>query len=342
MNSKQDLTRAELVRRRRAQRPVKELQQTTKRALKPGVPVTSRTPILPPRATSLSVTSSPRLVAKPRRFNIALGLPEIHLHRPGISMPRLHANWRLVSIILALLLGAVMYLMLTLPYFFIPAATVLGNNRLSREEINTVLGVSGQSIFTIQPQDVQTRLLTNYPELLSAEVNVYLPNYVYVTVSERQPVILWQRGEGYTWIDSAGVAFRPRGFVEGLVPVTALDEPPAGAALDSLSPPPYMQKEIVDAILALSPLVPAGSTMTFDSAQGLGWTDSRGWKVSFGTSAADMPLKMRVYQSLVDSLTARGRFPEYINVVYPDAPFYRMSENAVEASTEEETVSGEQ
>ena len=334
MRDRRELSRAELVRRRRAQRTAKEFEQSSRRALKPIVPVTARIP-------AHAVTSKPRLVAKPRRFNVALGLSELLLQKPHFSIPRFHANWRMISILSVLLLGGTIYLTLTLPYFFVPGATTLGNNRLSSAEINTVLGVTGQSIFAVQSQEIETRLLMNYPELLSAEVNVYLPNQVYVTVAERQPVILWQIGAGYTWIDAAGVAFRPRGFVEGLVPVSALDEPPAGAEADTLGPPPYMQRELVDAILALSPLVPAGSTLTFDSAEGLGWTDSRGWKVSFGASPKDIPLKMRVYQSLVDSLIARGRFPEIINVVYADAPFYRMPENAIEDSTEEIVSSGQ-
>ncbi len=337
MSDRRELSRAELVRRRRAQRTAKELEQTAKRALKPIVPVTSRTPTVP-------ISSKPRLVSRPRRFNIALGLPEFHLHRPKISMPRLHANWRLVSILFSLLLGVAIYLAFTLSYFFVPSATVLGNVRLSRDEITTVLGVVGQSIFTVQPDELETRLRMNYPELLSAEVNVYLPNHVYVTVSERQPLILWQKGEGYTWIDQSGVAFRPRGLEAGLVSVVAVDEPPAGLSdlTDPLSPPPYMQKELVDAILALSPLLPAGTTMTFDSTQGLGWVDPRGWQAAFGTSAHDMPLKIRVYQSLVDSLMARTVFPETINVVYADAPFYRIAVTETEESTEEETVDSEQ
>ena len=334
MSDRRELTRAEIARRRRAQRTANEMEQTTKRAVKPMVAVTSRTPI----------SSKPRLVAKPRRFNIALGLPEFHFHKPKISMPRIHANWRLASMLISLLLGAAIYLAFTLPYFFVPSATVLGNARLNRDEITNVLGVVGQSIFTVQPDELETRLRMNYPELLSAEVKVYLPNHVYVTVTERAPVILWQKGEGYTWIDATGVAFRPRGLEAGLVPVVAVDEPPAGLPdlTDLLSPPPYMQKELVNAIIALSPLLPAGSTMTFDSAQGLGWTDPRGWQAYFGTSAHDMPLKIRVYQALVDSLTARNLVPEYISVVYADAPFYRMAVSETEESTEAETVDGEQ
>lgn len=333
MSGKPELTRAEIARQRRAQRAAKEMEQTTKRAVKPMASVTSRTPTIP-------VSSKPRLVAKPRRFNIALGLPEFHLHRPKFIMPRLHANLRLASIIISLLLGVAIYLAFSLPYFFVPGATVLGNLRLTREEITAVLGVTGQSIFTVQPDELEARLRMNYPELLSADVEVYLPNHVYVTVKERTPVIIWQQGEGYTWIDATGVAFRPRGLEAGLVPVIAVDDPLPGIAPkdDLLSPPPYMQKELVDAILALSPLLPAGTTMTFDPAQGLGWTDPRGWKAVFGTSAHDMPLKARVYQSLVESLTARSVTPIYINVVYPEAPYYRLAVIETEDSVEEETV----
>ena len=337
MSERRELTRAEAARRRRAQRAAKEMEQTTKRAVKPMVAVTSRTPTIP-------ISSRPRLVARPRRFNIALGLPEFHLHKPKFAMPRIRANWRFASILISILLVAAIYLAFTLPYFFVPSATVLGNNRISREEITSILGVVGQSIFTVQPDELETRLRMNYPELLSAEVKVYLPNHIYVTVSERAPVILWQKGEGYTWVDATGVAFRPRGMEAGLVPVVAADEPLPGISVtdDLFSPPPYMQKELVDAILALSPLLPAGETMTFDSTHGLGWKDPRGWQAYFGMSAHDMPLKIRVYQSLVDSLMARSVYPEYINVVYPEAPYYRMAvtepEAATETVSEEETV----
>ena len=319
MSDKRVLTRSEIARQRRAQRAAKELTQTSKRALKPVVPVS--------RVAPVPIVVNRKHVANQRRFNVALGLPEIHLHKPSISVQRLHASWRLASVFIALLLTTAVYLVLTLPYFHVPSATVLGNNRLSHDEIESVLGVLGQSIFTVQPDQVAMRLRMNYPELLSAQVNVYLPNHVYVTVTERQPVIVWQQDSGYTWIDATGVAFRPRGSVTGLVPVIGLAVPPAGVPPldDPVSAPPYMQKELVDAILALAPNVPAGTTMVFDRSFGLGWTDNRGWKSFFGTSAHDMPLKVRVYQSLVDSLVKRGTVPSFISVMYPDAPFYRVA-----------------
>jgi hypothetical protein len=323
MNGKRELTRAEIARQRRAQRAAKELEQTSMRALKPVMPITSR-------VTKTPVVSQPQRIGGRtfRRFNVSLGLPEIHLQKPTTTISRLRSEWRIVSLFTAILLSTAIYLALTQPYFHVPNITLLGNNRLSREEVEAVLGVTGQSIFTVQPGELETRLHMNFPELASLAVNTYLPNHVYVTVTERQPVILWQKDDDFTWIDSSGVAFRPHGEASGLVPVIGLTVPPAGIAPadDPLSPPPYMQKELVDAILILAPNVPEGSTMVFDSTNGLGWTDSRGWKVFFGTSAQDMPLKISVYNSLVDSLTSRGLIPEFISVVYPDAPFYRMAE----------------
>ena len=267
MSDKQELSRSEIARQRRAQRARKELEQTSKRASKP-VAMVAR---VVPRDTANRAADHKRF-AKQRRFGIALGLPEIYLHKPSIANQRLFASWRLASISIAVVLGVVIYLALSLPYFRVPNATVQGNNRITREEIESVTGIVGQSIFTIQPNEVETRLRMNYPELLSAQVKVYVPNHVYITVGERQPVILWQQDGGYTWIDATGVAFRPRGAVTGLIPVQGLVTPPIGtpAPDDPLAPPPYIQKELVDAILALAPPCLPTQQWSLIAALGLG------------------------------------------------------------------------
>jgi hypothetical protein len=343
MSDKRNLTRAEQVRRRRNERATKELQQTAKQATKPIVKVSSRTPTMP----IMVVTPKKQ---DQRRFNIALGLPEFHLKKPKLTMPKFsmprmpryhfHANWRLGALILALVFVVALVLAFQLPYFYVPSASVFGNTRIASEEINGIIGVSGRSIFTVQPDELERRLRLNYPEITSAQVEVYLPNVVYVTVTERQPVIVWQQNGGFTWIDGTGVAFRPRGEAADLVVIDAVDAPPAGiqTSTDAYSPPPFIQKEMVDAALALAPLVPAGTTLTYSVADGFGWKDPRGWTVAFGTSANDMPLKIRVYQALVDSLVQRGRTPEFISVVHPDGPYYRMAATTNIEETQETVV----
>lgn len=319
MSKKREQSRAEVVRKRLVKENAKRVEQATQRAYKAvqTVPVRSKG----------FVAKKPRRGSNSRRFNAAVGTPGLDLQRPTIVLPFLRTGSRLASFSLALILSVAIFLAWTIPYFHATWATVVGNNRLSVEEINAALGIAGKSIFTIQPHEVETRLRMNYPDLSSVKVDVYLPNYVYVYVTERQPVIVWQQGDSYTWIDDSGVALRPQGDVTGLVPVVGLATPPADIAKpdDPVSPPSYLSKDMVDAILVLAPSVPAGTSMTYDPRNGLGWTDSRGWKVFFGTGAKDMPLKVRVYQSLVDSLVARGLYPEFISVIYPDAPYYRMA-----------------
>ena len=328
MSDKRENTRAEQVRRRRNERSTRELEQTTQRALKPMVKVTSRTKPAP-------VVIAPKEKERKRRFNVALGMPEIHLKKPKFSMPRIRANWRLASFILAILFGTAITLAFTLPYFYVSSAAVVGNSRITSDEINGVTGIAGKSIFTIQPDEMERLLRLNFPELTAATVDVSLPNIVNITVVERQPVILWQQNGGFTWIDTAGVAFRPRGSADGMIVVNALDAAPAGLpSNDPYSPPAFLSQELVDAIRALAPLVPANTTMTYSIADGLGWVDPLGWKVAFGTSAQDMPLKMRVYQSLIDSLAQRGKTPVFISVIHPDGPYYRMAEN-IEVTSEE-------
>jgi len=245
---------------------------------------------------------------------------------------------RVLSLGLVLSLALALYLVWNLDAFRVSAPLVTGNVRLSAEEIEAALAAGGQPIFMLQPAQLATRLRLNYPELRSAQVTVYFPNTLWVRVSERAPIILWQTGDRYTWIDESGIAFRPRGQVDGLIPVAAASSPPGGVPIldDPLSPDPYLAAELVEAIRVLAPSVPGGTAMTYDAQNGLGWQDARGWQVSFGSSAKDIALKLRVYQSLTDSLSARGLVPEFISVAYPDAPFYRMAEGTESCSADGE------
>ncbi len=256
-------------------------------------------------------------------------MPGIEVRMPDVRITSVAIKSRLLSGFLSLLLGIALYLAATLPEFHAAAPQVSGNQRISAEEINSVLSSTGQSIFLLTGSDLETRLRLNYPDLESAHVTVGLPNVVTVSVVERKPVLLWQQGNGYTWIDANGVAFRPRGATENVIPVAALASPPAAGTatqIDPLSPVPFISPDLVKAIQTLAPQVPSGAVIEYEPKYGLGWADNRGWKVFFGNSTKDMALKLQVYQSLVDSLTQKGIFPAFISVQYANAPYYRMSQ----------------
>ena len=323
MSSKRDLSRAELVRTR--------LRQQAKKRPVLNSAITTRT--LPPiiSRADMTYTVQQKLVipSTRRRFQAAFSIPGFAIRMPGISLPRIEIKSRLLSFFLCLLLGTALYLAFTLPEFQVTKAQIQGNQRINSDDINSVLSSTGQPIFVIMPSDLETRLRLNFPELASAKVTVGLPNLLTVNVVERNPIILWQQGGGFTWIDAGGVAFRPRGSTDNLITVSAVASPPpvsTSSANDPLSPLSYLPVDMVKSIQILAPSVPAGTTMVYDPRYGLGWSDPRGWQVSFGSDAKDMSLKLHVYQSLVTSLTQQGIIPTFISVQYANAPYYRMSQ----------------
>jgi POTRA domain-containing FtsQ-type protein len=319
MREKKDLTRAEEVRLRRENESAKRVKRAGKEATRPVPVVTTRA-----HRTAASVRKPARNAR--RRFQVALPILPTDDVRT-ISFPRPRFGMRAVSFILAAVIGTAIYLAYNLPYFRVTQAQVLGNQMLSSPEIDSVMGLTGRPIFSLKPADLETRLRLNFPELVSADVIVSLPNHVSVTLVERHPVVRWEQGGGYTWIAEDGVAFRPRGDMPELISVIAESAPALTlSASDPLNPTPFISTGMVQALKELAGHVPPGMSIIYSPDFGFGWNDPRGWRVYFGTSANDVELKMRVYESLVNSLTQRGIRPAMINVTFPTAPYYRMSQ----------------
>ncbi len=321
MSEKREITRADLVRIRRERENKKQMKRAALEAARPIPQGTTR--------ADLEMTKPRRKSASPgrgrRRFQIALPLSRTDFR--AIHMPRLRLGWRTLSLIFATALGLLIYLAFQRPELRVVEAEITGNQLLAPSELNSVLNVAGQPIFVLIPEDLETRLRLHYPELVSVKVEVSMPNHVSVNIVERQPVIRWEQGGGYTWIAEDGIAFRPRGEVLGLISVVALSGPAIeNVSVDPLTPAPFISTEMVQSLKGLAGHVPPGESILYDAGLGFGWNDPRGWRVYFGTSANDVELKMRVYESMVASLTQRGIRPALINVTYPTAPYYRMSQ----------------
>ena len=324
MSEKKTLNRAEEVRQRRKRAEeqalvTQSMERRTRRAVTPP-PVTTRRVSV----DAATVRSTPKLA---RQYQaVAAASATGRLHAP--SLPRIRVGWRLLSFFLVLLLGVGIYYAYTLPMFRISGVTLTGNQYLSAEEANAALGLNGMPIFLLEPEKVETALRLNFPEIASADVTVELPNRVIITMSERQPVIRWEQGNAYAWLDAEGVALRPRAEVSGLVVVQASGAPPTGpaSASDPLSPVPFADAKVIETARVLAPYAPQGSALLYDPKYGIGWTDSRGWTVWFGSSPEQADMKLRVYIVLVESLTQRGIIPIMINVAYPSAPYYRLGQ----------------
>src|SRR5215207_811425 len=327
MSEKKETNRAELVRLRRETDSSRRVERAKKEVTRSVTPATARSKqsnAEPKRRSArYGTTRSTR-----RRFQNALLPVAPDAEFRGISIARPHLGRRLPSFLVALLFGAALYFVFNTPQLRVVEAQVTGNQMLTPAEINSTLEIAGQPSFLLIPSKLEERLRLTYPELLAARVHIALPNLVSVSIAERNPVIHWQQGEGYTWIAEDGVAFRPHGDGQGLISVVALSAPPVEGlvAPDPRAPAPFISPEMVQALEGLAGHVPPGVPVLYAAEFGFGWNDPRGWRVYFGTKASDVELKVRVYESLVASLTQRGIQPALINVTYPTAPYYRLSE----------------
>jgi cell division septal protein FtsQ len=323
MSENNDVSRSELVRQRRAREQRQRVSRSVQEATRPVAPITARNKPVAPRSKS----AKPRQNAR-RRFHIAMPVvPDASRAGRRISLPRPRFGWRFVSFLLTAVLGALTYLAFRLPQLRVGDAQVTGNQILTPVDVNSALNIAGRPIFLLSPSDLETRLRLNYPELVSVRVDVSLPNVVSVHLIERTPVIRWEQSGGYTWIAEDGVAFKPRGEITELISVVAESAPPSGNSLpDPLNPAPFISTDMVQAVKGLAGHVPSGTSILYEPRLGFGWYDPRGWRVYFGVAGHDIALKMRVYESMVDSLTQRGIRPALINVTYPAAPYYRMTQ----------------
>lgn len=321
MRTSASRNRADAVRHRRKEEATRRLQDSAVIARYPVTPITTRTGSMP-------VSPARRRPAVRRRTEAALTMAGVEVHMPTINFTAPAAKWRFVSFGLSLLLGAAIYAAWTVPMFVTAPPQVSGNERIPAAEIEAVLGSTNTPVFTLVPRELERRLRLNFPEMLEAHVSVWLPNAVVVSVRERRPIIVWNQGGGYTWIDETGVAFRPRGGSEGLISVQAETSPTQSSAVaaDPLTPLPFIPTDLVSEVQALAPHVPAGASIMYDERHGLGWTDNRGWQVFFGAQGRDVPLKLRVYDSLVQAVTSKGIRPDFISVEYADAPYYRLTQ----------------
>ena len=270
-----------------------------------------------------------------RRFDIAMSGPfnrTVPTASPvkkaqAFSMPKIAFGPRWLSMMLVAFCLVGLYVMTSDSYFTVSNANVLGNNRVSAEEISSAMGAMGKPAAMLNSTEIEYNILAAYPDIATAHVEINLPADIVVTVSERQPIAAWSQDGQTVWVDAQGYAFPPRGFVEGLVTISAIGLPPGPSNPDEaqqIGAHPFLNEEMALALLVLSPRVPQGSTLVYDPRYGLGWSDPRGWQAYFGHTHGDVNTKIQIYQSMVDYLSGQGIAPKLISVEYPDAPFYRI------------------
>jgi cell division protein FtsQ len=308
-------------------------------------PVMARTPMTGMSQPAVRSTKKGR-----RLYNVSLDSTHgAEMTLP--ALPRIVLSWRLISFLMVALLGFALYTFWETSAYRVDVPRIEGLKRLSVNQVNTELGLTGRLIFTIDPKVLEADLVKAFPEFSDAQVKIELPNIVSIEVTERTPVLVWVKdGESYL-LDEQGVTFPTRGMIaSGSYPtVEAAGDPPeliqpdiqgqdiqavtiskiTGVLIPQLSPvdqvKPLLSPEMVQSILLLSKQAPAGSKLLYDAVHGLGWIDRRGWQVYLG-DAQFIEIKLQEYRAIMDRLKSDQIRPSIISVEYVHAPYYRLEQ----------------
>ena len=342
MESRIIQSRADTVRQRRSSRPRKNNSSLTVKRGKKYATTTQPPILIRGGLAGTPVTEKPRGKKAKRRYDVALNTPGVEIQLP--SLPRIALGWRLLSGLLVGLLGTAAYFLWTSPLLQVESLQVEGLRRLTSEDLNSVVDVVGQSILYVEPASIQEDLMKAFPDLSEVSVAIEIPASVVVKAVERLPVITWKKDDKVFWVDSTGVVFPKRGddgpslVIKGddlpfstISPVPQPEvESKAENQDDSLPVEPVSEpstvvipQELVQAILVMSEEKPDDIPLLYNQEHGLGWKDSRGWQVFFGTDLDDIEMKLDVYMAIAKRLKKEGAHPAMVSVENVHAPYYR-------------------
>jgi len=333
----EELTRAERIRARRQKdrkEPVKSPigGSATRKQPRRSVPVTRRKPYSPP-------------VVNRKRGVVPVSLKsrgsEVHLP----AMPSLQPGWRLISAGIFLLSLAAVISFASLSTLKVSAINLKGAERLGGDAILSQVHLEGVAIIKIQPEEIEEQISERFPSLSVVQVSAGLPANLTISVTERQPQILWQQNNQSLWIDSEGILFPVRGEAEVALTVIATSDPPGVPtpnkdAEESEAPAeirfdpelmtqheyPRTTPEFVQGMLMLEQHLPENTALQYDPQFGLGWQDPNGWLVYFGKDIKDIEIKLAEYQAIVAEMKRKNLTPALISLEFMHAPFYRLEQ----------------
>jgi cell division septal protein FtsQ len=204
--------------------------------------------------------------------------------------------------------------------FYIYNPLVTGNLRVPATEIVAASQIETLHVLWLQPEHTAKTLVKNMPELRSAFIWCGLPAECSIQVLEREPAFEWRQGQTRTWVDAEGVAFPARGQTPDVPVIEAAPSVPA------LLPGNQIERALVNTLLELVRVMPEVKVFHYTTERGVEFSDPLGnWPVYVGVGRfgpGEMAARVTMWKAVAADLAARKVQPKYVDVRYPQAPYY--------------------
>lgn len=234
---------------------------------------------------------------------------------PRALLSDFRPTWRIASFAIVILYAAVLGYLLSDLQFFVPSINLAGAQHIPGEQIFEASRVEGLNMFWLDPVAIKANVEA-LPGIAEAIVVVEYPTNVTIQVTERTPVVVWSQSGQTLWVDLTGVTFTA--YTDNPQLLRLLAEDSTGPLAPGATVPPA----VIESALALRELRPNIESLYYEARRGLSYQDGRGWRGYFGVGG-DMPLKLTVYETVIDELMATGTFPRTIDVTDPRAPVFQ-------------------
>ncbi len=215
-------------------------------------------------------------------------------------------------------LGVALLLALTLwfafsPRFYVTGVQVVGASRVSPDELLAASGLAHIHILWTNGRAAATRILAQLPAVKEAEVSCSLPANCVISVVEWPPLLNWETADGRRlWVDGAGAVSPADHPLEGRWTVVG-DLPTDDRGL--------VERDVLLGLAELTRLGIEPGRVIYRSGRGLVLVDPAGWRVVVGQGTG-MAERLRTYGVLRNHLLQRGIQPRFVDVRFPEAPYY--------------------
>lgn len=202
------------------------------------------------------------------------------------------------------------------PRFRVSELVIDGANLVQEADARRVMNVVNTNLFRVNARELTARLESEFGVLERASIHCRLPNRVFLSLEEREAVLVWESGGLHWWIghdgevlgatedagdlvmihDIKGFARQPEGHVAGV---------PWGLALE------------------MREAVPAIQDFDYTSEEGLiVYVTDHGWPVYLGHKG-DAQVKAAIMWALADELVSQGWGVAYIDLRNSQRPTYK-------------------
>ena len=205
-------------------------------------------------------------------------------------------------------------------YIYRSDVTVKGAVHISPDAVFQASELAGLHVLWVDRKAVSAHVQEAIPAIENARVRCGLLTNCTLAVEEREPVVTWKDEGSLWWIDDQGIVFSAER--------APTEESLQGWLVSGPLPRDGEHRLEERVLIALNELRAIDPQLTpvlrYRPGRGFVFTDHRGWRVVVGKGAG-VEERLALLEQLASSLQARDLTPQFVDVRFPEAAYYSLT-----------------